>query len=92
MAASPKPLTQPARNVAARLPGKLQAAWQILSECSGEIPQSVPTGQLAPSDDLKTIRGWYEEASRILLVEPVQKFLRLQPLRRTLEALRACDQ
>jgi hypothetical protein len=92
MAASPKPLTQAARNVAASLPGKLQAAWQNLSECNGEIPQAVPPVQLGPSDNLKSIRGWYEEASRILLVEPVRKFVRLQPLRRTLEALRACDQ
>jgi hypothetical protein len=28
----------------------------------------------------------------MLLTEPVQKVIRLQPIRRTLEAMRACDQ
>jgi hypothetical protein len=38
------------------------------------------------------IRDWYQETTRILLTEPVKKFMRLQPIRRTLAAMRACDQ
>lgn len=94
MAAPPERLTQPARNGAGRLSVTLQAAWEDLGECISEISRASAAVQRAPSAprSLIAIRDWYQETTRILLTEPVRKFMRLQPIRRTLEAMRACDQ
>ena len=94
MTAPPEPLTQPARNVPERLSVALQAAWEDLSECTNEISQASAAVQAAPSaaPNLMAIRDWYQETTRVLLTEPVKKFMRLQPIRRTLGAMRACDQ
>ena len=94
MAAPPQLLTQPARNGAERLSGTLRAAWEELSECTREISRASAAVQCAPGAPrtLMAIRDWYQETTRVLLTEPVKKCLRLQPIRRTLEAMRACDQ
>jgi hypothetical protein len=94
MAASPKPLTQPVSNGAERLTLKLQTAWRELTECTDATAQAFATVPGAPneSSNLEQVRGWYEESTRRLLIDPVQKFLLLQPIRRALEAMRACDQ
>jgi AAA ATPase domain len=94
VAAPPEPLTQPARNVPERLSVALQAAWEDLSECTHEISRASAAVQAAPSaaPSLIAIRDWYQETTRVLLAEPVKKFMRLQPIRRTLGAMRACDQ
>jgi hypothetical protein len=94
VAASPEPLTQPARNVPERLSVALQAAWEDLSECTHKISRASAPVQAAPSaaPSLMAIRDWYQETTRVLLAEPVKKIIRLQPIRRTLGAMRACDQ
>lgn len=94
MTARPEPLTQPARNVPERLSVALQAAWEDLSECTNEISQASAAVQPAPSaaPSPMAICDWYQETTRVLLTEPVKKFMRLQPIRRTLGAMRACDQ
>ena len=94
MAASPEPLTQPPRSIPERLSVALQAAWADLSECMNEISQASAAVQPAPSaaPNLGAIRDWYQETTRMLLTDPVKKFMRLQPIRRTLGAMRACDQ
>jgi hypothetical protein len=94
MAASPKPLTQPVSSVTDRLTLKLHTAWRELAECADAISQAFTEVQGAPNEpsNLEEIRGWYEESTRRLLVDPVQKCLLLQPLKRVLEAMRACDQ
>src|ERR1700733_1453092 len=94
MAASPKPLTQPVSNGAERLTLKLQTAWRELTECTDATAQAFAKVPGAPneSSNLEQVRGWYEESTRRLLIDPVQKFLLLQPIRRALEAMRACDQ
>lgn len=94
MAASPKPLTQPESSAANRLTLKFQAAWQELSEYTNEVSQAFQSAPSAPGDSpsLSETREWYEQTTRKLLVEPVQHFLSIQPIRRVLEAIRARDQ
>ena len=94
MAAPPELLTQPARNGPERLSVALQAAWADLRECTDEISRASATVQAAPraAPSLMEIRDWYQETTRVLLTEPVKRFMRLQPIRRTLGAMRACDQ
>lgn len=94
MAATPDPITQPARSVAERLLVKVQTAWQDISECTEQVSSAFITAPGSPSKpaDLDAIRGWYGETTRVLLVEPVRKFLQRQPIRQTLEVMRASDQ
>jgi hypothetical protein len=94
VAASPEPLTQPPRRVQERLSVALQAAWDDLSQCANEISQASGVVQQPPTTarNLMAMREWYQETTRILLTDPVKKFMRLQPIRRTLAAMRACDQ
>jgi hypothetical protein len=94
VAASSEPLTRRAPGVAERFSFKLRASWQDLSECTSEISRASTSIQAAPGEphSLRAIRDWYAETTRMLLTEPVQKVIRLQPIRRTLEAMRACDQ
>ena len=93
MAASPKPLTHPVSSVVERLTLKLQTAWQEISDCSDETSRAFAVVQRAPdeADNLEELRSWYQENTHRLLTNPVQMFLRLQPIRRVLEAMRACD-
>jgi hypothetical protein len=93
VAASSKHLTQPVLSVVERLTIKLQTTWQELSECSDEISQAFAVLHSAPGEaqNLEDLRGWYQESTRRLLTDPVQKFMLPQPIRRVLEAMRACD-
>jgi len=83
-----------AANAAERLQSRLKSAWEDLNECVEAI--SAVCGSLPPfpaeATTLAEVRDWYEQTSSVVLVDPVQKFLGLQPLRRVLEALRTCDQ
>ena len=94
MAASPKPLTQPVSSVTDRLTLKLQTAWRELAECSDAASQAFAEVESAPSEPshLEEIRAWYEESTRRILADPVQKCLLLQPVKRALEAMCVCDQ
>jgi hypothetical protein len=49
--------------------------------------------QSAPGEtqNLEELRGWYQECTHRLLTNPVQRFMLPQPIRRVLEAMRACD-
>jgi hypothetical protein len=59
----------------------------------GEVSQASNDIQKAPDDSssVEAIRDWYEQTTRLLLKDPVQRFLRSQPTRQALEAMNTCD-
>src|SRR5277367_6602655 len=63
VAAQPEPLPQPARNARDRLPVKLEAAWQDLSDCASGISRASTVVQSTPSEPrrLTALRDWYDE-------------------------------
>jgi hypothetical protein len=93
MATSSEPATQSPRNAADRLVVKLRTAWQDLSSCTDRAAQAAAVVQQAPADlqNLQEMRVWYEETSGQLLMDPLERFLRLQPIKSALDALSMRD-
>jgi AAA ATPase domain len=93
MATSSEPATQPPRNAADRLVVKLRTAWQDLSSCTDGAAQASAVVQQAPADpqNLKEMHAWYEETSSQLLMDPLERFLRLQPIKSALDAMSMRD-
>jgi hypothetical protein len=72
----------------------MQACWAILAEATGRVTEAAAAVRSVarPCGTLAEVRSHYEEETRILLAEPVDHFLRLRPVRRSLEAMQECDQ
>src|SRR5271168_742536 len=93
MATSSEPATQSPRNAADRLVVKLRTAWQDLRSCTDGAAHASGIVQQAPADlqNLQEMRAWYEEASRQLLMDPLERFLKLLPVKNALDALSMRD-
>jgi hypothetical protein len=93
MATSSEPATQSPRNAADRLVLKLRTAWQDLRSCTDGAAQAAAVGKQAPADlqNLQDMRAWYEETSRQFLMAPLERFLKLQPVKSALDALSMRD-
>jgi hypothetical protein len=93
MATSSEPATQSPRNAADRLLVKLRTAWQDLRSCTDRAAQAAAGVQKAPADlqNLQEMRAWYDETSGQLLMGPLERLLRLQPVKSALDALSMRD-
>ena len=93
MATSSEPATQSSRNAADRLAVKLRTAWQDLRSCTDGAAHAAALVQQANADlqNLQEMRAWYEETSRQLLMDPLERFLKLQPVKSALDALSMRD-
>lgn len=91
---SSEPVTQTAREAGERFLLKLQSAWQDLAACSTGIAQASTAAQQLPlpRGHIPATLDWYRETADSLLAAPLGEFLKLQPIRGALEAMRACDQ
>ncbi len=85
---------RPVRRGPDRLIAEMQACWAILAEATGRVAEAAAAvrGVARPSGTLAGVRSHFEEETRVLLVEPIDHFLRLRPVRRSLEAMQECDQ
>jgi hypothetical protein len=85
--------TQTPRNAVDRLLVKLQTAWENLSSCTDKAAQAATIVQQAPADlhDLRELRARYEEATGQLLMDPLEQYLRLQPVKNALDAISVHD-
>jgi hypothetical protein len=93
MATSSEPATQSPRNAADRLVAKLRTAWEDLRSCTDRAAQAAAVVQQAPADpqDLQEMHAWYEETSRQFLMDPLERFLKLLPVKSALEGLSMRD-
>src|SRR5512135_2800029 len=94
LAAPTGELVRPARRGADRLCAELQAAWDALAGLTAKIAETAAAyrGSGRVTGTLGEVRQHYESDTRVLLVEPVEDFLRLRPIWRSLEALQEYDQ
>jgi AAA ATPase domain len=75
-----------------RVVAELQAAWESLEQISSQlIEQSRGLTQTGAANSLLETREQFENTTRLLVVEPLEEFLRLRPIRRSLEALQEFD-
>jgi hypothetical protein len=75
-----------------RLIAEMQAAWASLAQISGQLlEQSRAQRQIGPANSLLETRKQYEHTTDLLLVTPIEEFLRLCPIRRSLEAMQEYD-
>ena len=81
------------RNAADRLLIKLQTAWQNLSSCTDRVAQAANLVGPTPSDslDLQEMGAWYVKTTGQLLMDPLEQFLRLQPVKNALDAISMHD-
>jgi hypothetical protein len=93
MATSSEAATQSPRNAADRLVVKLQTAWRDLGSCADSAAKAAIVVRQAPSNslNLQEMRGWYEETSGQLLMDPLERFFRLQPIKSALDAVSMRD-
>jgi AAA ATPase domain len=93
VATSSASATQSPRNAPDRLVIKLQTSWQNLSGCTDRAVQAASVVEQPPASpvDLQTLRIWYEAASRQLLMDPLEQFFRLQPVKNALDAMSVHD-
>src|SRR5262249_60292970 len=77
-----------------RLVVKLQAIWQEISDASEATAKASAAAQQTPSlvGSVRATRDQYDETTRALLVNPLSRFLQVQPLKSGLEAMQICDQ
>jgi hypothetical protein len=93
VATSSEPATQFPRSAPDRLVIKLQTAWQSLSSCNDMVAEAAAISQPAPADlmNLQGMRSWYEETTGQLLMDPLERFLRLQPVKIALDTITMRD-
>jgi hypothetical protein len=93
MATSSEPATQSPRNAADRLVVKLRTAWQDLRSCTHRAVHAAAIVQQAPADlqNLQEMRAWFEGTSQQLLMDPLERFFKLQPVKSALDALSMRD-
>jgi hypothetical protein len=93
VATSSEPATQFPRNAPHRLVIKLGTAWQNLSSCTDAVAQAAAAAQPAPADprNLQVMRSWYEETTGQFLMDPLEQFLRLQPVKNALDTVSMHD-
>jgi hypothetical protein len=94
LAAPTGELVRPARRGTERLCAELQAAWDALAGLTAKLAESAAAyrGSGRVTGALGEVRLQYEADTRVLLVEPIEDFLRLRPIWRSLEALQEYDQ
>jgi hypothetical protein len=82
--------TQFPNNAADRFLTRLQTAWQNLSSCTDKVARAATINGQAPADrqNLGAIRASYEETTAQLLMDPLEQFLRLQPVKSAFDAIR----
>lgn len=77
---------------AERLLTELRAVWAVLAENTVRIEEGSQGLVLdRPPGSIPEAREQYEQTTRALLVEPVERFIRLRPIRRSLEAMQEFD-
>jgi hypothetical protein len=78
---------------AARLVFHLEAAWEDFSKINDRLVQASREfrGAREPSFGLLQVRDQYENESRLLLIEPIEQYVRLRPIRRSLEGMQEFD-
>src|ERR1700754_1539392 len=78
---------------AARLVFHLEAAWEDFSKINDRLIQAAKEfcGAREPSFGLLQVRDQYEYESRLLLIEPIEQYVRLRPIRHSLEAMQEFD-
>lgn len=75
-----------------RLCARLRASWLILAGIDQQLAAASPSVRVAlDSESLSAAHKQFNENTEILLNRPVKEFLRLQPIRQSLEALEQCD-
>ena len=81
------------QGAAARLLDELETSWQVIASLSDELSLSSSSRPETSnfSGSLPDTHAWYKEASSQVLARPINEFLKLLPIDRTLEALEACD-
>jgi hypothetical protein len=86
---SPEAGQELSAGAALRLCSELRQVVKDLSSLSDRLRQySLPLrGERTPPATLAEVKTRFESASRILVVEPIQQYLRLRPIQRSLEAL-----
>lgn len=89
MKSSPETAQEPLSGAAHRLCSELRQVVRDLSALSDRLRQSSLPLRDAPElpATLAEAKERYEEASRVLLVEPLDQYLRLRPIHRSLEAI-----
>jgi len=87
-------VVRPARRGTERLCSELQTAWEVIADLTSKLAESSSNlrGSGRITGTLGEVLEQYESDGRILLVEPVEAFLRLRPVRRSLEAMQEFDQ
>src|SRR5262245_11026012 len=78
-----------------RFCAELTSSWSALSNLSDRTSEAYSSSLGATADpkaSLRLIGDRYETETRILLLQPVEQFLRILPIRRSLEAMQECDQ
>lgn len=84
---------QSSRSAPERLLVRLQTSWDDLWSCTASAVQAMSVAEQAPADvgDLHAVRSWYETTTQQLLVDPLQQFFRLQPVKNALDAMTVHD-
>ncbi len=87
-------LVRPARRGPERLCAELQSAWDVLVDLTSKLAETSAglRGSGRVTGTLTEVRQQYESDTQALLVQPVDAYLRLRPLRRSLEAMQEFDQ
>ena len=92
MATTAKGISRPTLRGPERLCSELRASWQVLSGLAASLSEVSSPLHTRPSVlSLSEAREQYETSTRLLLIEPLQQFMRLRPINQSLEAMRAFD-
>jgi hypothetical protein len=87
-------MVRPGRRGSERLCSEMRSAWDVVADLTSKLAEAA-SGLRGPGQMTGTLAGvrqHYESDTRVLLVEPVEAYLRLRPLRRSLEAMQEVDQ
>ncbi len=89
MEPSPEAARELSAGAAQRLHSELRQVVKDLGALSDRLRQySLPLrGETEPPSTLAEVKARFESTSRILVVEPIEQYLRLRPIQRSLEAL-----
>jgi hypothetical protein len=81
------------RNATDRFLIKLRTSWENLSSCTDRAVQAASVVEQAATDPvyLQALHIWYEKTTQQLLMDPLQQFFRLQPVKNALEAISVHD-
>jgi hypothetical protein len=85
--------SEPTGRAAEGLCAELQSSWLILAGLIDRLSEASSSLRNTPlsSSSLRATREQYEAETRLLLVEPLDQFLRVEPIRKSLEAIQRYD-